>query len=111
MSVNKVAEEKRLNKERVALRDALLRLYKNKDFKAVIEQAFMEKDCARYARMSGLSTNSPEVREDALAKCQAAGHLKEYFHAVEMMGNRAEANLREIAESEAELVAEYREEA
>ena len=111
MSVDLVAEEKRLNKERVALRDALRRLYKNKDFKAVIEQAFMEKDCARYARMSGLASNTPEVREDALAKCQAAGHLREYLHAVEMLGNRAEANLRDIMENEAELVAEHRENA
>ena len=106
MSVDKIKEEKKNYKERIALRDSLKRLSKNRDFKLVIEQAFMEKECARYARMSGLQTISADARADALAKCQAAGHLQEFLHMTEMLGNQAEHSLRKLLDEEAEINAE-----
>lgn len=106
MSVDKIKEEKKNFKERIALRDALNRLSKNKDFKLVIEQTFMEKECARYARLSGLQSVTADVRADSLAKCQAAGHLQEFFHMVEMLGNRAEQSLRDLLDAETEINAE-----
>jgi len=105
-TVEKLEREKKALKEVIDLRDSLLRLYKNKDFKNVIEHHFMEKACARYARLSGLSTLNVDARSDALSKAQAAGHLQEWFHAIEMQAQQAEQSLDRIQEAEAEIRAE-----
>ena len=104
--VEKLEREKKGHEETLALRDSLLRLYKNKDFKNVIEHHFMEKACARYARMSGLSTLNTDARADALSKAQAAGHLQEWMHSIEMMARQAEMSLQKIQDEEAEIRAE-----
>ena len=104
--VEKLEREKKAHTEMLALRDSLLRLYKNKDFKNVIEYHFMEKACARYARMSGLSTLNADARADSLSKAQAAGHLQEWMHSIEMMARQAEMSLQKIQDEEAEIRAE-----
>ena len=104
--VEKLEREKKAHTEMLALRDSLLRLYKNKDFKNVIEYHFMEKACARYARMSGLSTLNADARADSLSKAQAAGHLQEWMHSIEMMARQAELSLQKIQDEEAEIRAE-----
>ena len=104
--VEKLEREKKAHTETLALRDSLLRLYKNKDFKNVIEYHFMEKACARYARMSGLSTLNADARADSLSKAQAAGHLQEWMHSIEMMARQAEMSLQKIQDEEAEIRAE-----
>ena len=104
--VEKLEREKKAHTETVALRDSLLRLYKNKDFKNVIEHHFMEKACARYARMSGLSTLNADARADSLSKAQAAGHLQEWMHSIEMLAIQAEQSLHKIQAEEAEIRAE-----
>ena len=104
--VEKLEREKNAHTETLALRDSLLRLYKNKDFKNVIEHHFMEKACARYARMSGLSTLNADARADALSKAQAAGHLQEWMHSIEMLAVQAEQSLQKIQAEEADIRAE-----
>ena len=104
--VEKLEREKKAHTEMLALRDSLLRLYKNKDFKNVIEYHFMEKACARYARMSGLSTLNTDARADSLSKAQAAGHLQEWMHSIEMLAIQAEQSLQKIQAEEAEIRAE-----
>ena len=104
--VEKLEREKKAHTEMLALRDSLLRLYKNKDFKNVIEYHFMEKACARYARMSGLSTLNADARADSLSKAQAAGHLQEWMHSIEMLAIQAEQSLQKIQAEEAEIRAE-----
>ena len=104
--VEKLEREKKAHTETLALRDSLLRLYKNKDFKNVIEYHFMEKACARYARMSGLSTLNADARADSLSKAQAAGHLQEWMHSIEMLAIQAEQSLQKIQAEEAEIRAE-----
>ena len=103
--------EKKNCRERMALRDSIIKLQKNKDFQKVIEQSFMLDDCARYARNSGLVTLPGEEREDSLAKAQAAGHLKEYLHAKIMMGNAAEQTLIKLIEEEDHILYDEVEEA
>lgn len=88
----------------IKLREAYLELLKDKNYQLVIEQAFMVDDCARYARLSGLSSNSEEVRADALSKAQAAGHLAEYLHMLNMKGMAAVNSLESLIQHEAELV-------
>lgn len=104
--VEKLEREKKAHTETLALRDSLLRLYKNKDFKNVIEYHFMEKACARYARMSGLSTLNADARADSLSKAQAAGHLQEWMHSIEMLAVQAEQSLQKIQAEEADIRAE-----
>lgn len=104
--VEKLEREKKAHTETLALRDSLLRLYKNKDFKNVIEYHFMEKACARYARMSGLSTLNADARADSLSKAQAAGHLQEWMHSIEMLAIQAEQSLQKIQAEEADIRAE-----
>ena len=104
--VEKLEREKKAHTETLALRDSLLRLYKNKDFKNVIEYHFMEKACARYARMSGLSTLNADARADSLSKAQAAGHLQEWIHSIEMLAIQAEQSLQKIQAEEADIRAE-----
>lgn len=103
-TVKKIEIEKKNYRERMALRDSVLKLQKNRDFQKVIEQGFMLEDCARYARNSGLVTLSKEEREDSLLKAQAAGHLKEFLHAKIMMGNNAEKNLIKLIEEEDQIL-------
>lgn len=88
----------------IKLREAYLELLKDKNYQLVIEQAYMVDDCARYARLSGLSSNSAEVRADALSKAQSAGHLAEYLHMVNMKGMTAANSLESLIQHEAELV-------
>lgn len=102
--VQKLEIEKKNCRERMALRDSIIKLQKNKDFQKIIEQGFMLEDCARYARNSGLVTLSKEEREDSLLKAQAAGHLKEYLHAKLMMGNNAEKTLVKLIEEEDQIL-------
>ena len=104
--VEKLEREKKAHTETLALRDSLLRLYKNTDFKNVIEHHFMEKACARYARMSGLSSLNTDARADSLSKAQAAGHLQEWMHSIEMLAIQAEQSLQKIQAEEAEIRAE-----
>ena len=100
----KLEIEKKNCRERMALRDSIIKLQKNKDFQKIIEQGFMLEDCARYARNSGLVTLTKEEREDSLLKAQAAGHLKEYLHAKLMMGNNAEKTLVKLIEEEDQIL-------
>lgn len=59
--------------------DAHHRLTRNKDFKRIILEDFLVKDCARYVQESTDPMLTKEQRESALAMSQAAGHLKRYL--------------------------------
>ena len=87
-------------KEQIQVRDAINRLYKNKDFRKVILDNFLVSDCARNARIS-VSNMNPEARAKALACAQAAGYLDEYLQANILMGNNAERELLALDADEA----------
>lgn len=79
-------------KEQIQIRDAINRLFKNKDFRKVILEDFLVNDCARNARIS-VSGMNPEARAKALGCAQAAGYLDEYLQVNILMGNNAEREL------------------
>ena len=86
------------NKKLIALRDAVVNLQKNRDFRKLILEQFLVEDCARYAQLSadpGLGANE---RADALAMAQAAGHLKRFLSVTKRMGDTADAENRNIQE-------------
>lgn len=87
------------SKEQVALRDAAQRLWANRDFKKVILEAFMVKECARYAQTSADPALDLQSRADALALAQASGHLKRFLSVVIQMGNSAESQIGPIEDA------------
>lgn len=84
------------SKEQVELRNAAQRLWDNRDFKKVILQQFMEKECARYAQQGGNPALPLAEREDCLNIAMAAGHLKRFLSVLVQMGNAAENQLTDI---------------
>lgn len=104
--LDKIKRERKSFKAQVEIKEAVLRLYKNKDYALVIDKLFMLEDCARYAKLSGSFTQDDEVRSDSLAKSQAAGHLQEYLNAKIMLGSNAENSLAALDELEQELLSE-----
>lgn len=84
------------SKVHIALRDAVLRLQKNRDFVKVINEQFLVQECARYVHCSADPALSLESRADALAIAQAAGHLKRFLSVMVTMGNHAESQIPDI---------------
>ena len=82
-------------KAQVKLRDAVLRLRANPDFRFAIGEEFMERQCARYARNSGDVSMSVESRQDALAIAQSAGHLQRFLDVTIQLGDLAKNQLPE----------------
>lgn len=99
------------NKERVALRDVVIRLTNNRDFKKVIQDGFMEEHAARNIRLSvDPQTHKDEVQH-CIASAQAAGYLKQYLSALIQMGNVAANQIPEIEAEMDEMRAEGADEA
>lgn len=94
--VNRLEEQLKDEKARVERRDAILRLSKNPDFRKLIVEDFMMRECARYAIESGDPSLEPAARADALAMAQAAGHLKRFLNVNITMGDTAERNIIDI---------------
>lgn len=78
------------------MRQAVQRLTQNVDFRKVISEQFMEKECARYVHASADPALSERNQKDALYIAQAAGHLKRYLSVLIQMGNAAENELESI---------------
>lgn len=76
-------------------REQVLRLYKNRDFKALILQFFLVDEASRYVQVSQQPGISAEASASALAIAQSTGHFKRFLDVVERMGESAIAQLEE----------------
>jgi hypothetical protein len=83
-------------KENIAMRDALLRLTENKDFKKVIDTGFFEKEAARLVWLKS-DPATYDKEESILKQIDAVGGLRQYFRKILNLGNLAE---KAIIESE-----------
>lgn len=92
--------------KQVDLRDAILKLSGNHEFRKVINEGFLRDDCARNARIAGDPTLDAKQQQDALNMALAAGHLQRYLSANVQMGNMAADNIIQIDEALEELRAE-----
>lgn len=90
----KAARVDRLNDK--DLRDAYLRLSANKDFKKLILVEFLQNEPVRALEMSTEPGANEGQRADAISYGKSAGHLKRFFHKIDVIGNRAEADIAEI---------------
>lgn len=87
-------------------REMVLRLYKNKDFKALILDGFCLTEAARYVQESSDPLLNADQRADALAMAQASGHLKRFLSITAQMGYSASNDLPELEEAVSELRAQ-----
>ena len=96
VTVQQLETQREAMKQAVEMRQAVQRLTQNVDFRKVINEQFMEKECARYVQASADPALSERNQKDALAIAQAAGHLKRYLSVLIQMGNAAENELGSI---------------
>lgn len=99
------AEKARLQKQ-VTLRDQILKLSENHEFRKVIHDGFLNEECARSARMAGEPTLSDVERRNMLDMAMAAGHLQRYLSANVQKGNQAEETIIQYDQALEELRAE-----
>lgn len=83
-------------KKNLALRDALLKLQGNKDFKKLVTECYLVTAAADFARQAGDPAMGERQRADALAMAQAPGHFKRFMHVVFAQGVQADADVPEL---------------
>lgn len=89
----------RLKKDRalqVEMRDRVIRLSNNPDFKALIEQEYMVNEVARFMEVAGDPRMKPDQRDDALREAYGPGCLKRWLQAREIMGDHAAEQIIQI---------------
>ena len=96
VTVQQLETQREAMKQAVEMRQAVQRLTQNADFRTVITEQFMEKECARYVHASSDPALSERNQKDALSIAQAAGHLKRYLSVLIQMGNAAENEMESI---------------
>ena len=92
--------------KQVELRDQILKLSGNHDFRKVINEGFLRDEAARSIRMAGEPTLTAQEKSGLIEMALAAGHLQRYLSANVQMGNRAEETIHEIDATLEELRAE-----
>ena len=92
--------------KQVELRDLILKLSGNFEFRKVIEENYLITEAARNARIGGDPNLDEKQRNDALQMAMAAGHLQRYLSANVRMGNQAQEVILQINEALEELRAE-----
>ena len=93
-------------KKQVELRDQILKLSGNHDFRKVINEGFLRDEAARSVRMAGEPTLTPVEKAGMIEMALAAGHLQRYLSANIQMGNLAADTIKQIDEALEELRAE-----
>lgn len=84
------------HQNQVAMRDLVLKLSNNRDFKKVIEEEYCIQEAARFVELAGSPTLSVEQRKETLDCAMAPGHLKRWMSARIQMGNYSEDQIFQI---------------
>lgn len=93
-------------KKQVELRDQILKLSANHEFRKVIHEEFFQKEAGRLVRIGGDPSLDKQQRQDAIDMALSTGHLQRFLSANVQMGNRAEETIHEIDAALEELRAE-----
>lgn len=83
--------------------DAVERLAKNKDFKALILDGFCRDETARLAHVSGDPGIDKDQRRVAADMSRAGGHLKRFLNIIVQQNNTAQRDRPDIEDMLAEL--------
>ncbi len=86
-------------KEALKLRDAILRLIQNDDFKTVIDKAYMEDEALRAARCIGDPALDQKMQQDMVYMAGAPGHLRRFLSKSIRMADVAESSIISIDQS------------
>lgn len=89
-----IEEQVKQAKEAIALKDSLLKLFKNKDFIKVITEGYFEKEPAKLTKARPFIMSEDLTQVDDAFK--AIGLLNKYFITIERNGSVAESNLEKI---------------
>lgn len=92
----------------VAVRDALVRLEKNRDFRKVVSEGFLKDFALNTIAVRGRPEfrNNPMLIESNTRKLDAMGELQEYFRNVHANGKMMEGSLVEARELRNEVMGE-----
>jgi hypothetical protein len=95
-------------KAQIAMKDALEKLTRNRDFKKLILDEYFEKNAIRLVMLksSPVAQGSAEVHDGVLREMDAIGSLRQYFAGVMRNGTIAEKSLRDYEETREELLSE-----
>lgn len=88
------------NKEQAELKNAVIRLSTNRDFKKVILEGYFEKEAIRlvHARSSA-AMQTPDKQQRILDQMDAISNLRDYLDTVVQMGELAEKFIIDSVES------------
>jgi hypothetical protein len=80
--------------------EALERLYKNRDFKKVVLEGYLEQEPVRLSWLIAMPNSNPTIsredyKKDMLSKIEAIGEFRQYLQTVFALGNQAHEALEE----------------
>lgn len=101
--IQALERQKREMQEHVALRDKVLKLSANPEFRDVIEHDYMLMEATRNIRIGSDPALDKDMRKDAVDMALATGHLKRYLSAKIQIGNQAENTIIHIDQELEEL--------
>ena len=104
--IQELVAQKEDLKAQVELRDQILKLSANHEFRKVIHEEFFQKEAGRLVRIGGDPSLDKQQRQDAIDMALATGHLQRFLSANVQIGNRAEQTIFEIDAALEELRAE-----
>lgn len=81
-------------KEKVAARDALLKLSKNKNFRDAILEGYLKDEAIRLTSISGRS-EMKEFREEIQDAIKGISHFQQWMDGILHQGDMAEASIKE----------------
>lgn len=105
-TLDKLQKQREENEGRIKLRDAILRLTDNADFRLVFRDEYFVQACARFVRESISPQLNAEEQANALAFAQSAGYCKQWLNMQIKMGDTAEGEMAGIAQMEDDVRAE-----
>lgn len=82
--------------EAIDVANKLARLQQNPDFKAVVLDLWMVKECARYAQQAENPALQPEAQQDCARMAAAPGHFKRWMEVVSQISQVAKNSLDEL---------------
>ena len=108
--IQALENQKKDRQREVAIRDLVLKLSNNREFKKVIEEEYCVQEAARFVEVAGNPNLNEQQRKDAMDAAMAPGHLKRWLNARIMMGYYAEHQIVQIDAEIEELRMEGEEE-
>jgi hypothetical protein len=98
--------------EKVDLMNSMEKLRKNRDFKKIVSEGYMEQEAIRLVHLMSdpsPAIQSPDVQESLLSMIKAIGHLENYFKVIYQFGHAAKESILESERSIEETLAEEEE--